>query len=452
MREIGSRLELFVDDWLIETLQGAALRLHSPTFRDVALYFDQPWEGGGAHYVAMAEVNGEYRCYYRGFYNDRQGATCLATSRDGVHWERPTLGVVEWRGSRDNNIILFGEAPGTFAPFLDTNPAAPATERFKGLGAERVESRDVRRWPHLFAFASEDGVHWRKWRDEPVISDGAFDSQNLAYWDAYRGHYVAFYRDFYTVASGERVRGIKWATSPDFIHWTPGQWLQYNDVPDEHLYTNATISYARAPHLYLAFPKRFLPKRRVKYDHDDDGLSDGVFMSSRDGLHWHRWREAFLRPGREPQDWVDRTNGIAWGIYQTGPDELSIYWISHYGQPTCRLKRGTLRLDGFVSLHADFPGGEMTTHPLTFSGSELVLNYATSAAGSVRVEVQDEQGQPLPGYSLDECVEMYGDEIKAAVRWQSGASVGALQGRPVRLRFALADADVYALQFAVSTP
>jgi hypothetical protein len=106
-----------------------------------------------------------------------------------------------------------------------------------------------------------------------------------------------------------------------------------------------------------------------------------------------------------------------------------------------------LRVDGFVSLHADFPGGEVTTHPLTFTGNELTLNYATSAAGSVRVEIQDENGQPIPGYALDDCPDIYGDEIEGVVRWQGGSSVGSLQGRPVRLRFVLADADVYALQF-----
>src|SRR5688572_30725123 len=100
MRDIGSRRELFVDDWLIDRLDGASQRLHSPTFREVSLHFDKPWEGSGAHYVAMAEVDGEYRCYYRGFYNDRQGATCLATSQDGIHWERPNLGIIEWQGSR----------------------------------------------------------------------------------------------------------------------------------------------------------------------------------------------------------------------------------------------------------------------------------------------------------------------------------------------------------------
>lgn len=447
MRDIDSRLELFVDDWLIASLSGASRQLHHPKREGVAIYFDQPWEGSGCHYVAMTQVDGEYWCYYRGKGDDNKAVTCLATSRDSIHWERPRLGLYEAHGSRDNNIVLTGEAPVAFAPFLDTNPAAKSAERFKAFGTERVEAREVRRWPHLFGFTSADGIQWRKWREQPVISDGAFDSQNLGFWDAYRGHYVAFYRDFYLSATGERIRGIKWATSPDFGTWTPGQWFDYGDAPDEQLYTNGTISYHRAPHIYLAFPKRFVPTRKSIHGHEDPGLSDAVFMSSRDGLHWRRWREAFIRPGREIQDWCDRTNGPAWGIYQTTPDTLTLYWISHYGHPTCRLQRGTLRLDGFVSLHAGFPGGEMVTYPLSFQGKELVLNYETSAAGTIRVELQDAGGRPLPGFTLADSVEMYGDEIEGVVRWQGGSDVSALQGRPVRLRFVLEDADIYSLRF-----
>jgi hypothetical protein len=170
-------------------------------------------------------------------------------------------------------------------------------------------------------------------------------------------------------------------------------------------------------------------------------------MSSRDGLHWYRFREAFIRPTRERNTWTDRTNGPAWGILQTGPEELSVYWVDHFHHPTNRLSRGTLRLDGFASLTAPFAGGEMVTKPLRFEGRELVLNYETSGAGSVRVEIQDENGVPIPGYTLIDHRIMYGNEIEGVVNWQRGSNVASLAGRPVRLRFVLSDADVYALQF-----
>jgi hypothetical protein len=99
-------------------------------------------------------------------------------------------------------------------------------------------------------------------------------------------------------------------------------------------------------------------------------------------------------------------------------------------------------------MHAGARGGEFTTRPLTAGGRQLVLNYATSAAGSVRIEVQDESGRPLPGFGLADMPPLYGDELDAVVRWKAGAAFSALNGRPVRLRFVIKDADVFALRFA----
>ena len=89
----------------------------------------------------------------------------------------------------------------------------------------------------------------------------------------------------------------------------------------------------------------------------------------------------------------------------------------------------------------------MTTRPLTFAGDRLEVNYSTSAAGSIRVELQDADGSALPGYGLDECRELVGDDIERDVAWESGSSVGGLAGRPVRLRVAMRDADMYSFRF-----
>ncbi|MBI3943086.1 MAG: hypothetical protein HY326_08745, partial [Chloroflexi bacterium] len=165
-------------------------------------------------------------------------------------------------------------------------------------------------------------------------------------------------------------------------------------------------------------------------------------------IHWdRRFMEAFLRPGRDRENWTERTNGIAWGILQTAPDELSLYWIDHFRHPTARLRRGTLRLDGFASAHAGYSGGEVLTKPLTFAGRELVLNYATSAAGSLQVELQDSQGHPLPGYTVTDQEAMYGDDIEAVIRWGDTTDLSHLSGQSIRLRLLLRDADVYALRF-----
>ncbi|OIO96868.1 MAG: hypothetical protein AUK03_03295 [Anaerolineae bacterium CG2_30_64_16] len=449
VRTIGSRLEPFLDDWLLDRLDGATLRMHSPQPAEI-FAFDRPWEGDVSFYVTMLEHEGEYRMYYRGWKAEGAPATqAVALSKDGIHWERPNLGLFEWEGSHDNNIILTGQvAEDGFVPFYDRNPAVPPSERWKAVGVELLPDRT----PVLMPYVSNDGFRWRRWRDTPIITDGAFDSQNLAYWDDYRKHYVAFYRDFIDInQTGKRYRGIrsvKWATSDDFEHWTPGQWFDYGNTPLEQLYTNAATPCPRAPHIYLSFPKRFVPERKAILQHSDPGVSDAVFMTSRDGLHWdRRFMEAFIRPGRDWENWTERNIGVAFGVLQTAADELSVYWVEHYRHPTCRLRRGTVRLDGFASLYAGYYGGEAVTKPLVFEVRELMLNYETSAAGSVRVEIQDAEGHALSGYALADCPEMYGDQIEQAVQWASGSDVSHLAGQPVRLRFALKDADVYSLRF-----
>ena len=144
---------------------------------------------------------------------------------------------------------------------------------------------------------------------------------------------------------------------------------------------------------------------------------------------------------------MSRTNYAGNGIVPTGPGEISFYSHREYAQPTCHVARCALRTDGFASVNAPFRGGELVTHPLTFAGRELVLNYETSAAGSIRVEVQDVAGSPVPGYSLADARELIGDEVEGVYRWCSGSDVGRLAGTPVRLRFVMNDADLYSLRF-----
>jgi len=141
------------------------------------------------------------------------------------------------------------------------------------------------------------------------------------------------------------------------------------------------------------------------------------------------------------------------GLIQTpsffpgAPDEISLYSTEGYYVKNARLRRHTVRMDGFVSVHAEAPGGELVTKPLVFSGRELVINYSTSAAGSVRVEIQDAQGIPVPGFALADATEIYGDEVEFAVPWKAGASLEGLAGKPVRFRFVMKDADLYSIRF-----
>ena len=196
------------------------------------------------------------------------------------------------------------------------------------------------------------------------------------------------------------------------------------------------------------FPKRFFPERKFHEDWQADGLSESVFMSSRDGIRWdRRFMEAFIPMGTDQDNWTDRNMYKGVGVVPTGPAEMSVYYIEHYRRPSVHLRRGTLRIDGFASVNAPYAGGELVTKPLTFEGRELMINYSTSAAGSLRVEIQDAEGRPIEGYALDDCPETYGDEIERVVRWGDTTDVSSLAGRPVRLRFAMKDADLYSLQF-----
>jgi hypothetical protein len=455
--DIGSRLELFADDFLFGELKGASLRLHEPVPSGTVLAFDRPWEGAFSGYVTMLRDGDRYRMYYRGL--PTAGAdgstaevTCCAESGDGVRWEKPELGLFAVGGVKRNNVILAGAAPFShnFAPFLDTHPGIPVSERYKALAGTVTSG--------LVAFVSPDGLRWRKFKEEPVLTDGAFDSQNVAFWSEHEGCYACYFRTW-TGGGFSGFRTVSRATSKDFLTWSKPEAMDFGDTPPEHLYTNQTAPYFRAPHLYLAFPMRFMPGRKVltaeqakvlgvNPDYAGD-CADCVFMTSRGGGRYHRtFMEGFIRPGADLGNWASRAGMTACGIAFTGPAELSLYKQAHYAQPTAHLVRYTLRTDGFVSVNAPYTGGEMATRLLRFTGRTLALNVSTSAAGSVRVEIRDTAGNPVSGYTLDDVEEIVGDSIEHRVEWKGGRDIGALAGKPIRLRFVMKDADLYAMKFS----
>jgi len=171
-------------------------------------------------------------------------------------------------------------------------------------------------------------------------------------------------------------------------------------------------------------------------------------MSSRDGLHFQRWIEGFIRPGTDPEVWTDRNNYPAWGMLPLSEDELTLYWTEHYRHPTMRFRRGTIRTDGFVSVHAGGEVGEIITRPLIFTGQRLVVNYATSAVGSLRFEMCDQAGTPIEGFALADSEVLFGNEIAHGVTWRGSSDLSALAGRPVRLRVRIKDGDLYSIRFA----
>lgn len=435
--EIGSRLELFVDDYLIEDMSdGAEQQLQKPVPREVVLVTDEPWEGNGCAYFTVFRDGDLYRMYYRGSHYDPENrrrrvhreVACYAESTDGVHWTKPELGLFEFEGSKANSIVWDGVGTHNFTPFKDLNPDCSPDAKYKALGRGKGG---------LIPFKSPDAIHWELMNDEAVITQGAFDSQNLAFWDTVRGEYRAYWRIF-----KNRVRDIRSATSQDFISWGPWTDLDYGDAPSEHLYTNAIQPYCRAPHIFVGFPTRYHPERGSQVE--------PILMTSRDALTFHRWSEAVI-PVTAPKDRTgNRSNYMAWGLVELphSDKELSVYASeAYYAGPDSRLRRFAYRTDGFVSVHAPESGGQLLTKPLVFKGNELVINYETAGTGSVRVEVQDADGQPMSGFALADATKLTGDEIEQVVSWQDGADVSSLAGKPVRLHFELKDADLYSIRF-----
>jgi hypothetical protein len=163
-------------------------------------------------------------------------------------------------------------------------------------------------------------------------------------------------------------------------------------------------------------------------------------MSARGDAQFDReFTQSFIRPGIGKDGWANRANYAAIGIHQTGPTEMSLFLTGG--------RRYTLRLDGVASVNAPLEGGTLITKPLTFEGDELEINYSTSAAGQIQVEIQDAEGKPLPGFALEDCEPIFGDHIARTVLWKQGADVSSLAGKPIRLRFVMHDADLYSLKF-----
>ena len=498
---IGSDLQLFVDNALVERVGGAAeLELHHPVPQEIALVTGETWEGNATNYVTVFRDGPIFRMYYRGSHfsyiggNDRpdhRDLYCYAESPDGIHWTKPKLGINFWMGSNQNNIVLDGIGTHAFAPFRDPNPACAPDAVYKALSWSGPKKG-------LYAYKSTDALHWTLLSPDPVITRGAFDSLNLAFWDAARGEYREYHRDFREdgpvadriLAGVEHGRDIRTSSSKDFVHWTSPEFIGYHanvtpgrptpqataelPVPTgriSELYTNQVFPYYRAPGLLLGFPTRYtdrgwtesakaLPRpdyreiRAQESRREGTAVTDGMFMSSRDREHFTIWPESFIRPGLRLRDsWFYGDTYQNWGLIETpsaladGPPELSLYVTERTLQETAGVvRRYTLRVDGFVSLHAPLVGGELVTQPLTFAGHQLILNASTSGAGSVRVEIQDADGHALPGFALADCQEFYGDSLAGTASWKRGSDLSSLAGRPVRLRFVVRDADLYSFK------
>lgn len=454
--DLGSNREIFVDNYLVDKITDLKQVMHHPHNEGVVLKFDQPWEGNFSAYCTIIKDGNVFRAYYRGIPEagkdgNTSEVTCYAESKDGLTWTKPDLGIYEINNTKKNNVILANAAPVThnFSPFLDKNPKSLKTQKFKALGGTHESG--------LVYYASPDGIHWNKMQDTAVFSKGLFDSQNVSFWSESENQYVCYFRTW-TGTGYEGFRSVSRTTSKDFLNWTDPEPMTFGDTSFEHLYTQQTSPYYRAPQIYLAIGARFMPNRQVVSDMQAKSLnvnpkyykdcSDAIIMSTRGGYQYDRtFLESFIRPGIGLENWVSRSNYPALNVVQTSDTEMSLYVNEEYAQPTAHIKRYSLRIDGFASMNGNMDGGELITKPFTFNGKELEINYSTSAAGGIKIEIQDENGKPIPGYSLEDCHEIIGNEIKRIVSWSGNENLASLSKKPIRLHIYIKDADLYSLKF-----
>ena len=486
---LATRKHLFIDAALLADTGDATFTVNPP--RRAERVIDNIKGTFRKHLTVVESDDGVIRIY-----NSREeDHLAVYTSTDGVHFDRPDQGRGEINGHR--NIVIPDMVGGLGNPFWD--PQAPPGERWKYL-------TDYQR-RGLYLYTSADGYDWTRRRN--IVLPFRSGTQSSTYYDDQRQVYMSYHRSgiFHTpggvtqrssvVTEHEDLR----VTQPfqpltqreyldlraeyplrDPLPWwvdngplTPGGFgMEYphlfDPTPEDPVgtdfYLTKAMKYPYAPDTYLAFPVGYFhyygdgPEARTVLGLEERGLGSGPLESqiavSRDGLDWKRHPEpAYVGIGRhQGRDVV--TAYIGHGMIRRG-EELWQYYFgeTHYHSPHTQdpdgrgVYRLVQRLDGFISL--DSPYGHETTvvtRPLTFEGDRLQLNVDTDAVGYLQVGFLDERGQPIEGYTVDDCVYVNGDFIAKEVDWLvTGADVSPLAGRTVQVVFRMRGAKLYAMQF-----
>ena len=469
--DIGSRRECFFDTALLEEKETTAvIRLHPPVRRGPVIVHDEPWEGNACGYHIIVRDGSRYRMYYRGWtiLTDTQ-LFCYAESTDGIRWEKPELGICEWNGSRKNNILFTRSTlpvSDNFYVFLDDSPDCLPEQRFKAAALSGTPEK-----PELLSFFSADGIRFAP--GHVLTDEGRFDSVNVVFRDSLTGKYRCYFRRFHPaeedgryIRKGEPVRDIRTMESEDFVRWTSPVLIRGMAEEEQQLYTNNLQPYYRAPHIYVGFPTRYIERRcwddsfeqlcgkesrREKMKLGERlglALTDTCFMTSRDGIGFRQYEEAWCSPGSEnPQNWFYGDCYFAYGMIETPGDrpgsspEISLYCPEDYWAPEPpKLVRYTSRLDGFASLRADGAERTVLTKPFVYEGSELRVNFSTSAWGFVSFALIDGEGHAF------ESAYHFGDSTDRKIPFPDEA-VRKLSGSEVRLRVRMRDADLYSIRF-----
>ncbi len=472
---IGKRRELLWDEFLIDTGKTTAkFKKHSLTPKDIVLNHDEPWEGDGCNYHSIIKEDGFYRMYYLGWKtknpnvktkNETGIVVCYANSCNGISWYKPKLGLCEYDGSKENNIILDHTHArfDNFFVFKDSNPYCPKTELYKGIGLDNNDR-------YLWCFTSENGINFHK--SHRMSNKGTFDTLNVAFWDTNAGEYVCYIRDYHS-KKGKVVKGTDWSgirdirrmTSKDFKEWSIPVRIDFGYDDDYELYTNAIQQYYRADHMYLGFPSRYVEKKQWTPNFDQlpgvqrrkdrmkmnprYGLTvtDCLFMTSRDGKKWNITEEAFMSPGIESEyNWVYGDCYPAVGMIETqsdipyAPNEISMFVFDyHWSGLPAKLRRYTIRIDGFSSYNSLFRPCSLVTKPFVYQGKQLSINFKTSAAGFLKIKIIGKTG-------FIESHDIFGDSIDRNVIFKE-AVPDLLSGEPVVMEITMSDADLYSFKF-----
>lgn len=471
--DIGTDKQLFIDDRFIEASEGVRLTMNPPQKAGCVVPAEpgHPWEAGWVGDSSVVDDDGQCKMYYRTYAAGRDGklerqSMCLATSADGVHWEKPALGQVEFDGSRENNILdcTLGSV------FLD--PTAPPEQRYKLTCERHFPDPET---GGMYLCTSPDGLDWtpHPTRLFPFVPD----THNHAFYDPRIDKYVVYVRTWNPLRKVGRIEVDDimqpWPYDDTKEHrylWGKDKVpvpkdeiptaLSYDDLDPEgsDLYTPSVHRYPWAADAYFAFPSPYLhyPEPPVG-EFGNDGLLDIQLAVSRTGEWFERpWREPYidLSPDGEGDSrclymcvgWVRRGDEIL--QYYAG------YWHSHGEYVGFRevknmggIYLAKQRLDGFISADAEYTGGTLTTPALRFAGDRLELNVNTSAMGEVRVEILGEDGRALEGFSAEQCDPIHGNFIRRTVTWQGNEDVSALAGKALKLRFVMRACKLYAFQF-----
>lgn len=466
--DVGDRKQLFIDDRFIESSRDVTLTMNQPTKVGPVILPDRPWENRRVGFCdSVIEHEGTFMLFYSCMARGKGIPVCLATSQDGVHWEKPSLGVIDFGGSKDNNIVL--PAQGETVVFLDPH----------GVPQERFKCVSVRHWPDpktcgLYVHTSADGIHWHISEDR-VFPLGP-DTANMAMWDRQRGKYVAHIRVWDPMRKVGRVEmddirqpwPFRQLEAPYYI-WgkdkipVPSEEVplafgydERDPVPSDH-YNSGAVEYPWADSVYLMFPAAYLHfPAPPAGTYGNDGLLDIQLATSRDGVSYTRLSRTPYIP-LSPEGAKDsKCLYMATGMVRRGNDVYQYYAgyeithgtpQDHPSEPIGSICAVRQRLDGFVSADAAYAGGQLLTPPLAFSGTRLELNVDCSAMGSCRVALLDEAGEPVPGFTAGACDTIHGNSVSRTVTWQGNADISTLTGRPVRLHFLLRACKLYAFQF-----